>query len=272
MGLVFGQVTAVTVPDPSLMFGPDDFSTGPNGWTWLMNGTTPTPPLLPAPWPATGGTALQIAIEDGSSSINPFSYAMAIKRLTLPLAAQYVTFDTWLAISAYHNSSGAWLAPRTVDLGIDTGWGTATDGSNNRTFYKLRYLVVDEAATGPNQRWQVGTGTINSPTFTDLTGQPTYPLGYNENKRNLMHLRFQVDITNRLYAGFSVNGQGYGSLATPPNNSMSTLGTPTSGSLVSGGAASFYGGCNFTVELNPRNSITLSKSKVFISQPKAYAV
>jgi hypothetical protein len=253
--------------DPTLVFGPDDSNDGPCGWTTLLSGSTPSGVLLPAQMPTVGGGGFMISTEDGSSSYNPDNYSMAIKRVTLPQNATSVTFEAWVAISANRNSSGYWNGPRALDFGLDTGWSSDASGVDNRTFYAVRYLIIDEGATGPNQRWQLKQYS-GSTIYTDFTGQPTYPLGFNENKTNLMKLKMLVNLSTKKVSGFSVNGFGYGRLASTPDASLENLGAAWTSNLNQNGHASFYGGMNACVEVYNRNNVNLSKSQIFFSQPK----
>lgn len=266
--------------NPRVIFGPDDFSNGPCGWTHINNGNTFTAPLLPASYPSIDGPSLQLTTEDGTPvSGVPWNYAMAIKRGAYPFDATKVRFDLHLSIAAPHSGS-PWSGPRNIDIGLDTGYSSATGSNNNRAFYRLRYLINDEAATGPNMRFQVsqgGLGIAAASTFTDCvaadgTTPITYPLGYNENKRDPMHIQLEVNLANRTYLGMSVNGIGYGSMATTPDNTFSSLGTASIDRLTSGGYATFYGGFNASVEVYNRTNSALSKTKVFIMSPKVEVI
>jgi hypothetical protein len=286
--------TARTIPqrDPMVIVA-DDFADGPCGWRGLINGTQATGVVLPSTMPTSGKAALRLAIEDGGASYNPDIYAMAVKRFTLPYDPatnehrRYLTFELDVAITSYWNTAQKWASPRAIDIGLDHGWGAQADGSDNRTFASIRYLIIDEANSDALvQKFQFRSDNGLPNPYVDILdpqGNPiTYPIGYNENKGGVFTLKGMVDIQDHRLVGMSINGRGYGYLnlvGKPAGTQINTadktlynLGQAWTAPLNQGGAASFYGGLNYCVELYSRNDTGNTAADLFITNPRVEAV
>lgn len=272
--------------DPLLVFA-DDFADGPCGWRGLINGSAAQGVVLPSTMPTSGKAALRIGIEDGGSSYNPDIYSMALKRFTMPYDPatnayrRYVTCSLDIGIASYWNQSQKWASPRAIDIGLDHGWGAQADGTDNRTFTAIRYLIIDE----PNsdalvQKFQLRSDNGLANPYIDIldgAGQPiTYKLGYNENKANVMSLSFMCDIQNHRLVGLAVNGKGYGFLNKTvdfgTDLSIYNLGQAWTAPLNQGGVASFYGGFNYCVELYGRTDTGNTAAELYITNPRVEAV
>lgn len=282
--LTDGSLRGQMIPkkDPLLLFA-DDFSQGPCGWRGLVNGTAAQGTVLPSTMPTSGKAALRMGIEDGGASYNPDIFAMAIKRFTLPYDPKtrqfhrYVSAEMDIAVGAYWNTSGRWNSPRTIDIGLDAGWSADASGADNRTFYAVRYQLIDESnADALTQKFQLRTTPNHggNSVYVDLPDAPgsstpiKYAVGYNENKVNVFRFQMVVDLTDRRLAGMAVNGYGYGLLAPTPDNSLHDLAEPWSAPLNQGGVASFYGGMNLCVELYSRTNTGQTSGDVYLTNPR----
>lgn len=249
MGVVFGEVQAIKKRQPGLLWE-DDFNNGPQGWVQLLNGRVPAGVVyLDHEITYNGsGHSLLIGTEDQSSAgTRVWGYGVAIKRMSRPAVVGKLYVEWWWAWGSLHGQD----TPRNIDFGVDQ---CAPDGT--RRFFKVRWLNYDEGSSTRVSKYQLETAGAS--TFVDVpSGAINH--GYNENKRNLYHLEAVFDVGAGCYDGLRVNGQGFGSLASPADTSL------RSNTLASTTLASFSGGLNCAVEVYNRLNTNSSKAWVNVA-------
>lgn len=238
--------------DPSVVME-DNFNNGPNGWTQLLDVTTPRGVLTLDSEIAYGGSSysLMLSTEDYIDGAQfPWGSCTAIKRMQRPTYGSTVYGDFQWAWGALHGQN----TPRFIEFGIDTA-----DASGVRHYYVFRWHNYDETAGQRITQWKVN----NNGSYDSIIGA-VMDHGYNENKRNLQRLEFELDLANSTYAGLRINGLGFGSLAPVPDNSLRTMAPPPTS------LPEFANGFNAAVNL--RNSINTTATKSWMNLAYAKVV
>lgn len=238
--------------DPSVLCE-DDFRNGAQGWVQLLDIATPRGVLTLDSEIAYGGSqySLLLSSEDYPDGANcNWGSAVAIKRMSRPVGAT----------RAYADIQWAWGArwgrntPRFIEFGFDQA-----DQNGQRRYFLFRWVNFDEGTQTRVTKWQVNNGGV----YTDIPGA-VMDHGYNENKRNLQHVEFDVNLATGKYAGLRVNGKGFGSLAPNPDNTLAAFGPPT------GTLPDFANGFNLAVNL--RNCINTANTKSWLNLAYAKVV
>jgi hypothetical protein len=224
----------------------DDFNSGPQGWAQLLDIATPRGVLTLDSEITYGGSAhsLMLSSEDYPDSANcNWGSAVALKRMARPVWAETIYADIQWTWGAQYGRD----TPRFIEFGIDQA-----DQDGQRRYFRFRWHNYDEDADARIHQWKLD----DTSGFVSIAGADM-DHGYNENKRNLHRLEFEIDLANNTYAGLRVNGLGFGSLATVPNNSLRAY-APTVGSL-----PDFANGLNLCVNL--RNCIQTSSTRSWMN-------
>lgn len=224
----------------------DDFTNGPQGWAQLLDIATPRGVLTLDPEITYGGSkySLMLSTEDyPDGAEDNWGSAVALKRMSRPVGASTIYADIWWAWGSLWGNE----TPRFIEFGIDQA-----DESGSRRYYRFRWHNYDEDAESRITQWKLEHGG----TYTSISGA-VMDHGYNENKRNLHRLEFEIDLENNTYAGLRINGLGFGSLADTPDNTLRAY-APASSSL-----PDFANGLNLCVNL--RNCIQTASTKSWMN-------
>lgn len=231
--------------DPAVLME-DDFNNGAQGWAQLIDIATPRGVLTLDSEITYGGSAhsLMLSTEDytDGAAMN-WGSAVALKRMARPNGAKTAYADIQWAWGALYGRD----TPRFIEFGFDQA-----DPTGTRRYYRFRWHNYDEDTDTRIKQWKIddSTGYISVP-------GAAMDHGYNENKRNLQRLEFEVDLENETYAGLRINGLGFGSLAAVPDNSLRAY-SPAAGSL-----PDFANGFNLCVNL--RNCIQTTQTKSWMN-------
>lgn len=232
----------------------DDFSNGPQGWAQLLDIATPRGVLTLDPEITYGGSrySLMLSTEDYPDGANcNWGSCVALKRMSRPTWAKTIYADIqWAWGSRWGNKS-----PRIIEFGIDQA-----DQNGQRRYFRFRWHNYDEDAGTRITQWKVD----NAGTYVSIPGA-VMDHGYNENKRNLNRVEFEIDLENSTYAGLRINGLGFGSLAETPDNSLRAW-APAATSL-----PDFANGLNLCINLRNNIQTTQTKSWMNVAYAKVVA-
>lgn len=245
MTLILPEVDVYPRHDPSVLME-DNFNNGPQGWAQLLDIATPRGVLTLDPEITYGGSkySLMLSTEDYPDGANcNWGSAVALKRMARPVGCKTVYADIQWAWGALWGRN----TPRFIEFGIDQA-----NSGGQRRYYRFRWHNYDEDANSRITQWKIDSAGA----YISVPGA-VMDHGYNENKRNLHRLEFEIDLENETYAGLRINGLGFGSLAATPDNSLRAH-SPGVGSL-----PDFANGLNLCI--NIRNCIQTAQTKSWMN-------
>lgn len=229
---------------PALVVAEDNFKAGPDDWLQLY---TPSSAGNGTKWGTVthverGGRRLMLRTPNITNT-----EVMGVKRVAnifgdgRYLLELIVNFE----LPAPYGAAGSSERPRWFTFGLDTALADGT-----RRYYKVRYLVYDEAGPAVVHKWQ-WADIGGSGVFTDIAGGGINLLDRNnENKALPTYLALEVDTANGKYNGFRINSElRLGTLAASPDTTVSALGTVASSALTT-----FNGGLNTCIDIVNRTA------------------
>lgn len=165
--------------------------------------------------------------------------AMGIKRMNNVYGDGRYLFEMMISIENMVSQT---------DRPASFGWGLDTSKSDGtRRFFKVRYLNYD--GSSQVRKWQIKTGVgSTAANYVDIPATMNLDVLTNENKALPFYFALEVDTSTGEFLGVRL-GDFFklGSLADTPDDSISSIGSVTSESLVT-----FAGGLNSCFDIENR--------------------